>query len=256
MQELNGRSAIVTGASRGIGEAAARELARHGVGVLLAARSGDDVERIAGEIRDAGGRAEAALCDVARHEDVEAAVARCRDAFGDRVDILVNNAGLIDPVARLADSDPEAWGRVVDVNLKGVYHGIRAVLPSMLDQGGGTIVNLSSGAATNALEGWSHYCATKAAVLALTRCTHKEYGDRGVRAVGLSPGTVATDMQVTIRDSGVNPVSALDWDAHIPPEWAARAIAWLCTDAASDIAGEDFSIKTPEGRARVGLGTT
>ena len=120
-------------------------------------------------------------------------------------------------------------------------------------RGSGTVVNISSGAATGALEGWSHYCATKAAVLALTRCTHKEYGDKGVRCVGLSPGTVATDMQVSIRDSGVNPVSQLDWETHIPPDWPARAIAWLCTDAASDIAGEDFSIKTPEGRARVGL---
>jgi len=252
-RELAGRSAIVTGASRGIGEAAARELARHGVGVLLAARSGDDIERIASEIRGTGGRAEAIVCDVARWEDVERAVMRCREAFDDRVDILVNNAGLIDPIARIGDSDPAAWGHVVDVNLKGVYHGLRAVLPLMAERKAGTIVNISSGAATGALEGWSQYCATKAAVLALTRCTHKEYGEQGIRCVGLSPGTVATDMQVAIRDSGVNPVSQLDWETHIPPEWPARAIAWLCTEAASDIAGEDFSIKTPEGRARAGL---
>ena len=254
-QELDGRSAIVTGASRGIGEAAARELASHGVGVLLAARSGDAVERIAREIREAGGRAEALACDVAHHPDVERAVERCREAFGGRVDILVNNAGLIDPIARLGESDPEAWGQVVDVNLKGVYHALRAVLPHMEAQGAGTIVNISSGAASNALEGWSHYCATKAAVLALTRCVHKEYAERGVRSVGLSPGTVATGMQTAIRDSGVNPVSQLDWEAHIPPEWPARAIAWLCTEAAADLAGGDFSIKTPEGRRRAGLPT-
>ena len=252
-RELEGRSAVVTGASRGIGEAAARTLARHGVSVLLAARSGGDIGRIAGEIREAGGRAEAVTCDVARWEDVERAVARCREAFDDRVDILVNNAGLIDPIARIGDSDPDAWSQVVDVNLKGVYHGLRAVLPLMEARGSGTVVNISSGAATGALEGWSQYCATKAAVLSLTRCVHKEYGERGIRCVGLSPGTVATDMQAAIRDSGVNPVSQLDWETHIPPEWPARAIAWLCTEAASDIAGEDFSIKTPEGRARVGL---
>jgi len=123
----------------------------------------------------------------------------------------------------------------------------------MSERGGGTVVNISSGAATNVLEGWSHYCATKAAVLALTRCVHKEYAAHGVRAVGLSPGTVATAMQKSIHDSGVNPVSELDWETHIPPEWAARAVAWLCSDAAADIAGEDFSIKTPEGRRRVGL---
>ena len=255
MRELDGRSAIVTGASRGIGEAAARELAGHGVGVLLAARSGDDIERIAGEIRDAGGRAEAVTCDVARWPDVERTVARCREAFGGHVDILVNNAGLIDPIARLGDSDPDAWGQVVDVNLKGVYHALRAVLPHMDERGAGTIVNISSGAATGALEGWSHYCATKAAVLSLTRCVHEEYAERGVRCIGLSPGTIATDMQTAIRDSGVNPVSQLDWEAHIPPQSPARAIAWLCTAAADDLAGGDFSIKTPEGRRRAGLPT-
>ena len=252
MNALQDRVAIVTGASRGIGAAAARELASRGAAVVLLARTAHDIDAIAAGIRDAGGRAEAVTCDVARYADVEAAVARTLDAFG-RVDVLVNNAGLIDPIARLDESDPEAWGRVVDVNLKGVYHGIRAVLPPMLERGAGTIVNLSSGAATGALEGWSHYCATKAAVLSLTRCVHEEHAGHGIRCVGLSPGTVATDMQVSIRGSGINPVSRLDPSAHIPAEWPARAIAWLCTDASADLAGTDFSIKTEEGRRRAGL---
>lgn len=251
--ELHGKSAIITGASRGIGAATARELASRGVRVVLAARSVEAIDCLAGEIRDAGGSAEALACDVAHWSQVEALAAQCRDAGDGRIDILINNAGLIDPIARLDESSPAAWGQVVDINLKGVYHGLRAVLPVMLSQGGGVIINISSGAATNALEGWSHYCATKAAVLALTRSVHKEYAEHGIRCAGLSPGTVATDMQVAVRDSGVNPVSGMDWDAHIPPEWAARAIAWLCTGEAADIAGEDFSIKTPEGRARVGL---
>jgi len=113
--------------------------------------------------------------------------------------------------------------------------------------------NISSGAATSALEGWSHYCSTKAAVLSLTRCADKEYRDAGVRVVGLSPGTVATEMQVAIKASGLNPVSQLDPSAHIPPEWAARAVVWLCTDTANDLAGVDFSLKDAAGRARVGL---
>ena len=186
MSTMQDQAAIVTGASRGIGAATARELAARGAAVTLLARSADEIEAIAAEIRDGGGRAEAMTCDVARHADVEAAVARTLEAFG-RVDVLVNNAGLIDPIARIDESDPEAWGRVVDVNLKGVYHGVRAVLPAMLERGAGTIVNLSSGAATGALEGWSHYCATKAAVLSLTRCVHEEYAERGVRCVGSVP---------------------------------------------------------------------
>ena len=250
--ELAGKTAIVTGASRGIGAATARELARLGVKVLCVARNTDETGRLVDEITAAGGAAAAMPCDVAVYADVQAVVEACGQQFGP-VDILVNNAGVIDPVAHLADSDPEAWGKVADINFKGVYHGLRAALPVMVGSGGGTIVNISSGAATSPLEGWSHYCATKAGVLMLTRCAHAEYAERGVRVVGLSPGTVATDMQRVIKASGVNPVSRLDWSDHIPPEWPARAVSWLCTDAAADLGGTDFSIKTDEARRRVGL---
>lgn len=252
MGELSGKAAIVTGASRGIGAATARELASQGVAVLLAARSVAAIDAIADEIRAAGGRAETIACDVADYDAVSAAVRKCLEAFG-RLDILVNNAGTIEPIARITDSDPAQWDRVVDVNVKGVYHGLRAALPVMQDQGSGVIVNISSGAATGAMEGWSHYCSTKAAALSLTRCAHKEYAAHGIRVVGMSPGTVATDMQVAIKQSGINPVSQLDPSVHIPPEWPARAIAWLCTDDAAEFAGDDFSLKTEEGRRRVGL---
>ena len=252
MEELAGQAAIVTGASRGIGAATARELAGSGVSVVLAARSRDEIEAVAREIEGAGGAAQAVVCDVSRYADVAAAAHACLAGFG-RLDILVNNAGLIEPIARLADSDPDEWGRIADINYKGVYHGLRAVLPAMERQGSGVIVNISSGAATSALEGWSHYCSTKAAVLSLTRCADKEYGDKGIRVVGLSPGTVATDMQVQIRESGINPVSQLDPSVHIPVEWAARAVAWLCSDDAADLAGVDFSLKDEAGRRRVGL---
>ena len=252
MQELEGKAAVVTGASRGIGAATAEELARQGVAVVLAARSLGETEALAARIGDAGGRASAIACDVSRYGEVAAAVELCRSRYG-RLDILINNAGVIDPIARLAESDPDGWGRAVDINVKGVYHGLRAAIPAMEAQGHGVIVNISSGAATSALEGWSHYCATKAAVLMLTRCVDKEYRDKGIRVVGLSPGTVATDMQRAISASGINPVSQMDFSQHIPPEWPARAVAWLCTDEAREFDGGDFSLKTEDGRRRVGL---
>ena len=252
MKELEGKAAIVTGASRGIGAATARELARHGVAVVLAARGSDEIEAIAAELRGAGGKAAAIVCDVSRYADVAAAVARCQDAFG-RLDILVNNAGVIEPIARLGDSDPDQWGRAADINYKGVYHGLRAAIPVMEAQGSGVIVNLSSGAATGANEGWSHYCSAKAATLSLTRCVHREYGDRGIRVIGLSPGTVATEMQVLIKASGINPVSRLDPSVHIPADWPARAIAWLCTEDATEFAGTDVSLKDDHIRRRAGL---
>ena len=247
--DLTGQTAIITGASRGIGEAAVLRLAGAGANVALLARSTTDIDRIADEI---GAHALAISCDVADWPSVEAAVSRATDRFGG-LDILVNNAGVIEPVARLEDADPAGWRSVIDINLCGVFHGIRAAIPVMKQRGGGTIINISSGAATSPLEGWSHYCASKAAVLMLTRCVHKEEAGNGIRCVGLSPGTVATTMQKEIRATGINPVSKLDWSAHIPAEWVGEAIAFLTTDAARVFDGGDFSLKTPEGREAVGL---
>lgn len=250
--ELSGKTALITGASRGIGAAGARAMAGAGANVVLAARSAGEIGALAAEI---GGQARAVTCDVADHASVERAVASAVEAFGG-LDILVNNAGTIDPIARIEESEPGAWGTAIDVNLKGVYHGMRAAAGPMTARGGGVMINISSGAATGALEGWSHYCASKAGVLSLTKCGHREWAGRGIRVVGLSPGTVATDMQVSIRESGINPVSTLDWDAHIPPEWVGRAMVWLCTDAARHHDGGDFSLKTDAGRAEVGLPST
>ena len=250
MTHLTQKTVIITGASRGIGEAAARHMATLGANVVLAARSRDDIDRIAGEITAAGGSAIAVPCDVADPAAVKALVEAAVTRFG-RLDVLVNNAGLIDPIARLADSDPEAWGRVVDVNLKGVYYGLRYAIPAMT--GGGTVVNISSGAAINALEGWSHYCATKAGVLMLTKAADLEYRAAGIRVIGLSPGTVATQMQREIKASGLNPISQMDFARHIPPEWVALALAYLCGDGGDAYRGTDFSLRTDEARRALGL---
>ena len=243
MDHVKGKTAIITGASRGIGAATARFLAAHGAHVVLAARDATALAALAAETEGT-----AIPCDVADYAQVQALV----DQVGD-VDLLVNNAGLIDPIARLDESDPMAWSMVVDVNLKGVYYGIRAVLPGMVASGTGTIINISSGAAYNVLEGWSHYCATKAAVLQLTRSVHKEMQEHGIRSIGLSPGTVATDMQREIKASGINPVAQLEWEAHIPPEWVGQAIAHLMGPVGDAYLGQDFTLKTNEERAKVGL---
>lgn len=252
MQELNAQCAIVTGASRGIGAATALEMAANGMSVVLAARSINDCESVAEQINGEGGKAIAVACDVTDYKQVQSVVTTTLKHFG-RLDVLVNNAGTIDPIARLAESDPQSWSRVVDINLKGVYFGIRAVLPHMVEQQSGVIINVSSGAATNALEAWSHYCATKAGVLSLTTCVHKEYASSGISCIGMSPGTVATDMQVSIKNSGINAVSQMEFSDHIPPQWPAKAITYLCTNDAKEFSGTDFSIKTDEGRRRVGL---
>lgn len=250
--DLTGKTAVITGASRGIGAAAAHALAAKGAQVVLAARSFAEIDANARAIQDAGGRALAKSCDVAHFAEVEALMTAAVAAFGS-VDILVNNAGIIDPIAPIGQSKPAEWAKVMETNVLGVYHAIRAALPLMETAGSGVIINISSGAATNILEGWSHYCASKAAVLMLTRAVHKEYADKGIRCVGLSPGTVATDMQRVIKASGINPVSALDWDDHIPPDWVGKAIVYLSSDAARDLDGGDFALRPEDAKRRVGL---
>ena len=167
--------------------------------------------------------------------------------------MLVNNAGVIEPIAHMAEADPKAWGQVIDINLKGVFFGMRAALPVMLEAGGGTVLTVSSGAAHGPVEAWSHYCASKAGAAMLTRCLDKEYRERGIRAMGLSPGTVATEMQREIRASGINPVSRLDWSEHIPPDWPARALVWMSTPDADEFVGQEISLRDGAIRKRLGL---
>jgi len=247
--DLIAKTVVISGASRGIGAAAARCFAAAGANLVLLARSGDAIDRLAGEIGDA---ALAIRCDVSRFADIQAAMERTLAVFGG-LDVLVCNAGVIAPISPLAGSDPESWGKAIDINLKGVYHAMRAALPVMLDQGGGSILTVSSGAAHHPIEGWSQYCAAKAGAAMLTACVHEEAGARGIRAIGLSPGTVATQMQAEIRDSGINPVSRLDWSDHIPPEWPAQALVWMCTKQAAAFIGQEISLRDPAILARVGL---
>ena len=248
-EAVKGKTVLITGASRGIGAAAARIFAEAGANVALAARGTEAISQLADEI----GKAAIALpCDVSRYQDVAAAVAACRDRFGG-LDILIGNAGVIEPVAHLDTVDPEAWGKVIDINLKGVFYGMRAAIPVMKSAGGGTIITISSGAAHNALEGWSHYCASKAGAAMLTRAADLENREHGLRIMGLSPGTVATQMQREIKASGVNPVSELEWEDHIPPEWPARTLLWMCSGDADAFIGQEISLRQDDIRARVGL---
>lgn len=240
---------MITGASRGIGEAAARAFAAEGANVALLARSTEAIAEIAGEI---GENAIAISCDVSRASDVAQAVATTARTFGG-LDVLINNAGVIDPIGHLHETDIDTWDRTIDINIKGVMYGIHAVLPGMIAQGHGTIINISSGAAHNPVEGWSAYCTSKAGVYMLTRSVDKEVRDKGVRVLGLSPGTVATQMQREIKDSGVGPVAQLDWSVHIPPEWPARALVWMCSSEADDFLGDDISLRDEDIRKKVGL---
>jgi NAD(P)-dependent dehydrogenase (short-subunit alcohol dehydrogenase family) len=248
MGSLDGKVIIVTGASRGIGSAAAGALAKAGATVVLTARDAALTEAAAKAIGD---NAHAHACDVSDYAAFAALVARTKTRFG-RLDVLINNAG-VEPIASIADSDPAAWARNIDINLTGAYHAIRAVLPGMLADGGGTIVNVSSGAAIRPLEGWSAYCSAKAGLHMLTRAVALETAGRGIRVFGFQPGTTDTDMQVLIRASGVNPVSQIPRGNLTPVAHPAAAIVYLCTPAADDLNGQEFSLRDEPFRARLEL---
>jgi NAD(P)-dependent dehydrogenase (short-subunit alcohol dehydrogenase family) len=249
MSELTGKCVVVTGASRGIGAATARVFAEAGAKVALLARGKDAIDDLAAQI---GADAVALACDVSDYEALSSAFEKVESALGP-IDVLVNNAGAIEPVSHLATADPAAWSRIIDINLKGTFYGMRLALPGMIARGSGTILNISSGAAHGPVEAWSHYCASKAGAAMLTRCGDKEARAAGVRVLGLSPGTVATEMQREIKASGINPVSQLDWSVHIPADWPAKALLWMCSPDADEFLGQDISLREDDIRRRAGL---
>ncbi|MFN4154222.1 MAG: SDR family oxidoreductase [Paracoccaceae bacterium] len=243
------KTVMITGASRGIGAAAARVFAQAGWRVALLARSEREISALAGELGDA---AIALRCDVADPVAMQAAVQTVLARWG-RLDALINNAGTIDPIARLEAAGADDWGRSIDVNLKGVFHGMRAAIPVMKAAGGGTIITVSSGAASNPYEGWSAYCAAKAGAAMLTRAAHLEEAGNGLRIIGLSPGTVATEMQVRIKASGINPVAALDPAVHIPADWPAKCLLWLCGPGGDPWLGEEVKLRDERIRRAIGV---
>lgn len=243
------KTVMITGASRGIGAAAARVFADAGWRVALLARSTTEISALADQM---GAAAMALPCDVADPVAVEAAVQTVVARWG-RLDALINNAGMIDPIARIETASAADWGRAIDVNLKGVFYGLRAAIPVMKAAGQGTIITVSSGAAHNPLEGWSAYCAAKAGAAMLTRAAHLEEAAHGLRIMGLSPGTVATDMQVRIKASGINPVAQLDPSVHIPAEWPAKCLLWMCGPGGDDWLGKEISLRDAQIRRAIGV---
>jgi NAD(P)-dependent dehydrogenase (short-subunit alcohol dehydrogenase family) len=192
-------------------------------------------------------------CDVSDYAATEQAVAATRKRFGG-LDILVNNAGVIEPISEIATSDPAVWARNIQINLIGAYYVVRAVLDGMISSGGGSIINVSSGAAYRPLEGWSAYCAGKAGLAMMTRSIALETKGRGIRIFGFSPGTIDTEMQVKSRASGMNMISQIPRANLSPVEHAVRGLLYLCDSAGDDLIGEDASMRDEAFRKRVGLG--
>lgn len=192
MNRLQGKVALVTGASDGLGLEVARAFVAEGAAVAFAARSLEKLRAITDEITARGGRSIPVACDVGVSAQVEAAVAATLSAFG-RIDVLVNNAAVAIP-GDITDQGDEDWNRLLNINLLGVFRGIKFALPHMLAQGSGSVINMASLQGDRAWDHWTTYAAAKGAMKAMTRQLAGQYGPRGVRFNCISPGAMDTPM--------------------------------------------------------------
>ncbi|MBS6033891.1 NADP-dependent 3-hydroxy acid dehydrogenase YdfG [Pantoea sp. AN62] len=220
---------VITGASSGMGEAAARHLAQKGARVVLAARRSDRIDAVANEINELGGSAIAMATDVTLEEDVKALVDAAVKQWG-RIDVLINNAGVM-PLSTLDQAKVSEWNQMIDVNLRGVLHGIAAALPYMKAQKSGQIINTASVAAHLVFPASAVYSATKYAVRALTEGLRKEASEYNVRATLISPGAVSTELLDHISDKDVQSANqAYVGKVGIPAETFARMVAFAINE--------------------------
>jgi 2-deoxy-D-gluconate 3-dehydrogenase len=189
---LDGRVAIVTGASRGLGRAMALALAEAGADVAVAARSRPGLEETAHQVETLGRRAATVVADVSRYEDMEAAVARTVEALG-RLDIVVNNSGIA-RIMPLAEMTPQQFRETIEINLVGVFNGCRAAAPHLIAQRSGKVINVASMLVEAGLPGYSAYVASKGGVVAFTRCLAVEWARHNIQVNAVAPGWFVTDM--------------------------------------------------------------
>jgi NAD(P)-dependent dehydrogenase (short-subunit alcohol dehydrogenase family) len=240
-----GKVAFVTGAANGIGRAAALAFAREGASVVVADISEQGNQETARMVEGLGGRALAVRCDVTRAEDVKAALDKAVETFG-RLDFAFNNAGSEQPITATADLTEEEWDRVVAINLRSVFLCMKYEVPLMLKQGGGAIVNTSSGAGVKGFAGQAAYAAAKHGVVGLTRSAALDYAKSNIRVNAVCPGIIDTPMMQRITEGtseGRQRVIAQEPVGRMgDPEEIAAAVVWLCSDAAAFVVGHAMVI--------------
>ena len=237
MRRLNGRVAIITGASRGIGAAAARIFAAEGARLVVAARDQAALDGLVVEITGSGGDAIAVATDVSDEDSVRQMVAAATETFGG-LDVAFNNAADGHRPRPLADIDVADFDRTIGTSLRGVFLCMKYEIPAMLRRGGGAIVNMSSTAGVGAAQGIASYVAAKHGVLGLTKTAALDYAERGIRVNALTPGPIFTRPEMEAANVGQwVPMKRMG-----TPEEVAAAALWLCSDESSFITGAALAI--------------
>ena len=241
MFELKNKVAIVTGASRGIGRSVAQEISKSGAHVVCVSRSEDDLLKISKKLNNEGFSSSSFVCDVSNSNDFKKLIDDTVSKFN-QVDILVNNAGITKDnlIMRMSESD---WNTVIDVNLKGVFNGIKAVSRQMMKQKYGRIINISSIVGLIGNPGQANYAASKAGVIGLGKAVSKELASRNITVNTIAPGYIETDMvediQETVKD---NLFKQIPLGRIGKPSDIATAVLYLASDEAGYITGQTLTI--------------
>jgi NAD(P)-dependent dehydrogenase (short-subunit alcohol dehydrogenase family) len=244
MNRLSGKVAVITGGNAGIGEAIAKTFAREGARVVITGRRQEELDRVVNDIVKEQGKAFAVSGSVTDEPHVQETVRRTVQKFG-RLDILVNNAGVGDFGKRLHEIDDATWAHILDVNLTGLFRITRAVLPQMLKQGKGAIVNISSIASLVGIPTSPAYTASKGALDAVTRALAIDYAKEGIRCNVVNPGLIDTPMAAPLM---TNPDQLDPILSHYPirrvgkPEEVASMVLYLASDEAAWVTGGTFPI--------------
>jgi NAD(P)-dependent dehydrogenase (short-subunit alcohol dehydrogenase family) len=243
--QLQDKVVLVTGGGSGIGRATSLLIAKAGAKVMIADYVPESAERTVKMIKEAGGTANCVAADVSVPKQVEAMVAKTVETYG-RLDCAFNNAGIEHKIVDTVTVTEDVFDRVIAINLKGVWLCMRAEIPQMLKQGGGTIVNTASGAGLVGVEGLSAYNASKHGVVGLTKTAALEYAQKNIRVNCVCPGLINTPMVARMIDSGgmdeqvfvaAEPVGRMG-----QPEEIGAGVLWLLSDAASFVTGHSMSI--------------
>lgn len=244
---LEGQTAFITGAGRGIGEAVGLAFARAGAKLVLVARTESDVRRVAAAAEDLGVQALALAVDVSRSQDVHSAVGQALEKFG-QIDVLVNCAGIYGPIGLLVENDPEQWAETIQINLLGTVYCMHAVLPRMIRRSKGAIINFSGGGAVSPLPRFSAYGASKTAVVRLTETVAEEVKEHNIRVNAIAPGAINTRLLDQVLEAGERAGKEFYARAReqkekggTPPEMAAELAVFLASPAAEGVTGRLIS---------------